>query len=135
MLAKHIHHVSFAVRDLEASREFYESVLGLQPVDRPDIGLPGAWYAAGSGQIHLIAAPEGADLGTPVGALTPLANHSAFAIESYEEALVFLKERGAEIFETKPEIGQLWIRDPDGNVIELIDPRGRGAGSSGSRAI
>ena len=130
MLAKQIHHVSFAVRDLAASRRFYESVLGLEPVDRPEIGLPGAWYAAGTGQIHLIAAPEGADVGSPPGALTPLANHSAFEIDSYEDALGFLKERGAEIFETKPEIGQLWIRDPDGNVIELIDPRGRGAGRS-----
>jgi catechol 2,3-dioxygenase-like lactoylglutathione lyase family enzyme len=130
MLAKQIHHVSFTVRDLEASRAFYESLLGLEPVERPDIGLPGAWYAAGGGQIHLIAAPEGADVGSPPGALTPIANHSAFAIESYAQALNLLKERGVEVFETKPEIGQLWIRDPDGNVIELIDPRGRGAGAS-----
>jgi catechol 2,3-dioxygenase-like lactoylglutathione lyase family enzyme len=130
MLAKRIHHVSFAVRHLETSRAFYESVLGLEPVDRPDIGLPGAWYAAGDAQIHLIAAPEGADVGAPPAKLTPLANHSAFAIDSYDAALAFLKGRGAEIFETKPEIGQLWIRDPDGNVIELIDPRGRGAGAA-----
>jgi catechol 2,3-dioxygenase-like lactoylglutathione lyase family enzyme len=130
MLAKHIHHVSFTVKDLAASRTFYETLLGLEPVERPDIGLPGAWYAAGSGQIHLIAAPEGADVGAPPGALTPIANHSAFAIESYDQALSLLKQRGVEVFETRPEIGQLWIRDPDGNVIELIDPRGRGAGAA-----
>jgi catechol 2,3-dioxygenase-like lactoylglutathione lyase family enzyme len=129
MFAKSIHHVSFAVRDLDASRAFYESVLGLEPAERPDIGLPGAWYAAGNAQIHLIAAPEGFDLGAAPDRLTPLANHCAFAIESYDESLAFLKDRGAEVFETKPEIGQLWVRDPDGNVIELIDPHGRGAGN------
>ena len=130
MLAKRVHHISFAVSDLDASCEFYESILGLTQVERPDIGLPGAWYAAGDSQVHLIARPDGADVGSPPGALTPLANHSAFAIESYATTLAFLRERGVEIFETRPEIGQLWIRDPDGNVIELIDPRGRGAGAA-----
>jgi catechol 2,3-dioxygenase-like lactoylglutathione lyase family enzyme len=128
LLAKSIHHVSFAVRDLEASCAFYEEVLGLDRVERPDLGIPGVWYAAGTGQVHLIAVPEGADLGRPPGSLTPLANHSAFAIESYAEALAFLRERGAEVFETRPEIGQLWIRDPDGNVIELIGPQSADAG-------
>jgi len=130
MLAKSVHHVSFAVSDLEKSRAFYEGLLGLEPVERPEIGLPGAWYAAGNSQVHLIATPEGATVGSPPDTLTPLANHSAFAIDDYASTLEALRERGVEIFETKPEIGQLWIRDPDGNVIELIDPRGRGAGRS-----
>ena len=129
-LAKSVHHLSFAVRDLEKSREFYEGLLGLEPVERPDIGLPGAWYAAGIGQVHLIQLPEGVEVGSPVSSLTPLANHSAFAIDDYEATLARLHERGVEVFETKAEIGQLWIRDPDGNVIELIDPRARGAGSA-----
>lgn len=128
MLAKSVHHVSFAVRDLAKSREFYEGLLGLEPVERPDLGLPGAWYAAGGSQVHLIEAPQGAPVGAPPGVLTPLANHSAFAIEDYAQTLELLRARGVEIFETRPEIGQLWIRDPDGNVIELIDPSGRGAG-------
>ena len=130
MLAKSVHHLSFAVRDLEKSRAFYEGLLGLTAIERPDIGLPGAWYAAGAGQVHLIQLPDGAEVGMPVAKLTPLANHSAFSIEDYEATLALLRERDIEVFETKPEIGQLWIRDPDGNVIELIDPRARGAGAS-----
>lgn len=130
MIAKAVHHVSFAVRDLEKSRAFYQDLLGLEPIERPDIGLPGAWYAAGNGQVHLIETPPGAQVGEPPGSLTPLANHCAFAIDDYAATLAFLKDRGIETFQTKPEIGQLWVRDPDGNVIELIDPRGRGAGPS-----
>lgn len=128
MIAKAVHHVSFAVRDLDRSRAFYQDLLGLEPIERPAIGLPGAWYAAGDGQVHLIETPAGARVGAPPASLTPLANHCAFAIDDYEATLAVLKDRGVETFETKPEIGQLWIRDPDGNVIELIDPRGRGAG-------
>ena len=130
MLAKNVHHISFAVSDLEKSRAFYQDLLGLEPIDRPEMGLRGAWYAAGNSQVHLIATPEGVQVGTPPESLTPLANHSAFAIEDYAATLEYLKERGAEILETKPEIGQLWIRDPDGNVIELIDQHGRGPGTS-----
>ena len=31
-----------------------------------------------------------------------------------------LKARGVEVLETSAERGQLWVRDPDGNVLELI---------------
>ena len=130
MLAKNVHHISFAVSDLEKSRAFYQDLLGLEPIDRPEMGLQGAWYSAGNSQVHLIATPEGVQVGSPPESLTPLANHSAFAIEDYTATVAYLKERGAEILETKPEIGQLWIRDPDGNIIELIDQHGRGPGKS-----
>ena len=65
MLARRVHHVSFAVRDLARAREFYEGILGLRSIARPDLGLPGVWYAAGEGEIHLIQAPAGASVGAP----------------------------------------------------------------------
>jgi len=123
MLAKRVHHVSFAVRDLEKSREFYEGILGLEKIARPDIGLPGVWYGAGEGQIHLIQTPSGMSVGAPPERLTPLANHCAFEIEDYEKSVSELKRRGVPVLETRTEMGQLWIQDPDGNVIELIRPR------------
>lgn len=128
-IARNVHHISFAVRDLERSVAFYRDLLGLEPAPRPDLGIPGAWLAAGNGQVHLIQVPEGAPVGTPPESLSPIANHQAFAIDDYATALATLKARGVEVLETRPEQGQMWIRDPDGNVIELIDPRGRGAGA------
>ena len=124
MISAKVHHLSYSVRHLERSRRFYQDVLGFEEIERPDLGLPGAWYRAGDVEVHLIAAPEGADVGKPPAALTPLANHQAFAIEDYGKTLQWLEARGVEVLGTSPERGQMWIRDPDGNVIELIVPGG-----------
>jgi catechol 2,3-dioxygenase-like lactoylglutathione lyase family enzyme len=127
VIARGIHHVSFAVSDLERSRRFYEDVLELESIPRPEMGLAGAWYRAGDGEVHLIATPPGADVGATPSRLTPLANHSAFAIDDYAKTLDRLKARGAEVLETDARRGQMWVRDPDGNVLELIVPPARGA--------
>ena len=120
MLANGVHHLSFTVTDLERSRAFYEGVMGLETIPRPDIGIGGIWYSAGNAEIHLIEVP-GDD--KPQTKLTPRANHSAFAIDDYQRVLEQLKRLGIETLETSPERGQMWIRDPDGNVLELIAPR------------
>jgi len=120
MIARGIHHVSFAVSDLEKSRRFYEDVLELEPIPRPEMGIAGVWYRAGACEVHLIVTPAGADVGRAPGRLTPLANHSAFAIDDYAKTLERLEARGAEVLQTDARRGQMWVRDPDGNVLELI---------------
>lgn len=117
------HHVSFSVADLARSRRFYGSLLGLEEIARPAMGLDGAWYRAGDGEIHLIARPPGVDVGAPPPRTTPLANHFALAIEDYDEAVAALRRAGLEPIEAGRANGQLWIADPDGNVIELIVAR------------
>jgi catechol 2,3-dioxygenase-like lactoylglutathione lyase family enzyme len=122
MKARGVHHVSFTVRDLECSKSFYGGLLGLESIARPDLGIGGVWYRAGASEVHLIAVPgeRGAGSEQP---LTPLANHAAFAIDDYATALAELEARGLDVTRTSPERGQLWVQDPDGNVIELIVPR------------
>jgi glyoxylase I family protein len=122
MIAKHVHHISFAVSDLERSRAFYENVLGLETIERPDFGLAGVWYRAGQAEVHLIQKPEGVDTGQPPDKLSPIANHQAFAIEDYDAALEKLQSHGLEVLEIGANRGQMWVADPDGNVIELIAP-------------
>ncbi len=116
------HHMSFPVRDLARSRAFYEGVLGLAAIHRPALGIPGMWYRAGACEIHLIETPPGVDLGVPAPTLTPLARHAAFAVKDYEATLKHLREHLAEVLATSPQRGQIWVRDPDGHVLEFIVP-------------
>jgi catechol 2,3-dioxygenase-like lactoylglutathione lyase family enzyme len=116
------HHVSFSVADLDASKHFYGSVLGLAEIPRPAMGLGGAWYRAGETEVHLIVRPDGVDTGTPPTKLTPVADHAAFQIDDYDGAVAHLRSAGLDVLETNRKLGQLWVRDPDGHVIEFIVP-------------
>ena len=118
------HHVSFAVRDLAASRRFYGEMLGFGEIARPSFGVAGTWYRIGDTEVHLIEAPAGFETGSPPPKLSPLANHAAFQIDDYDAAVAALRAHGLEVLETSAELGQLWVRDPDGNVIELISRPG-----------
>jgi catechol 2,3-dioxygenase-like lactoylglutathione lyase family enzyme len=123
MKLQRLHHASFPVTNLERSMDFYGRVLGLEQIERPALPFPGAWYRAGECEVHLIVPFEGTDVGKPPQQLNPLAPHTAFAIEDYDSVRKRLDGEGIEVLEAGPEIGQMWVRDPDGNVIELIVQR------------
>jgi len=118
-----LNHVSFPVRDLERSLRFYRDVLGLAPIPRPDLPFPGAWLGGNGIQVHLIVPPEGAPLGSPPPSLNPLGGHVAFGVDSYDAVVEALHAAGVETLEAGSQVGQLWIRDPDGHLIELIEAR------------
>lgn len=57
-------HAGLLVSDLPTARAFYESVLGLGRLSRPDLPYPGEWYALNAHQqLHLMQLP-GPDLHT-----------------------------------------------------------------------
>ncbi|HEY2776126.1 MAG TPA: VOC family protein [Candidatus Binatia bacterium] len=117
-----VDHVSFAVRDLDASLHFYCEVLGLEKAPRPDLGFAGAWLTVGDAQVHLLQVPDGFDGGTPPPALNPIASHAAFGIDDYAGTRDMLRQRGHDLFELEAS-GQMWVKDPDGYIIELIAAR------------
>jgi glyoxylase I family protein len=120
MIPRALHHVSFSIADLERSLRFYEGVLGLEQIERPNFPFAGAWLRVGDAELHLIVPPAGVDVGGQPPSLNPLARHAAFAIDDYASVLAALKSAGLAVLETNPELGQMWVRDPDGNIIELI---------------
>ena len=119
MLARAVNHISFAVADLERSLAFYRDLLGLAEVPRPDLPVAGAWLGVGAAQVHLIVVPPGVEVGGKPPALNPIDCHAAFSVADYGETLAALRARGLEVLETGPENGQMWVRDPDGHIIEL----------------
>ena len=120
-IARSVNHVSFPVRDLARSLTFYRDLLGLEIVPRPDFGIDGAWLGAGNAQIHLIVTMDGMQVDTPPPTLNPAASHLAFTTDDYAATLARMQAASLEVLAAGPEVGQMWVRDPDGHVIELID--------------
>jgi catechol 2,3-dioxygenase-like lactoylglutathione lyase family enzyme len=57
MTIRALNHFTIMSKDLDASREFYCGVLGMEVGPRPQMNFPGLWlYAAGVPILHLIGA-------------------------------------------------------------------------------
>lgn len=131
-----IHHVSVVVSDLEKSRAFYREILGLREIERPKFSFPGAWFAVGEAQqLHLIVHPNST---FRVGkGLDTRDLHFAMRVGDYWSTVEFLRGKGyhedAEdvfrkiIVNPKATAGfpQMYILDPDRNVIEINAERER----------
>lgn len=113
-------HVGIHVDDVATSESFYRDVLGLEPIDRPDLGFPGAWLRIGAAQeLHLIGKNSSPDC-------PPRERHFAMTIEDAGAWARWLSERGITIDgpRTRPDGAiQIFLRDPDGHVIELLEKR------------
>jgi glyoxylase I family protein len=115
MRLRRLDHASVRITDLARSRAFYEGLLGLGQAPRPDLGFPGSWYEVGGSQLHLI------QQGKMLDGIDPTDPHVAFEVESLADVKRALEARGIAFLEFGGS--QLWIRDPDGNVVELCERR------------
>ena len=121
-----LHHVSVCVTDVERAKRFYRDVLGLVELPRPPLPFGGAWYALGPHQqLHLIAHEAPRTLrGTT--AIDGRDGHLALRVASYDAALAHLTAHGVPCVEAPVNMtpwAQIYITDPDGNVIELNTDR------------
>ena len=115
-----LHHVTIPVRDLERSKRFYGELLGLQQLDRPPFGFPGAWYALGDGQLHLVA--DGGGTFRADDHVNRRDSHFAIRVESFDEAVELLRSSRLAIKVDRHSVTgfpQLYVVDPDGHVIEV----------------
>ena len=124
-----LQHCGLVVADLERSRRFYGEALGLEEVPRPpNFTFAGAWFRSGDDEIHLLAE---ADTTGRAGALDPgpsaaygLSTHLAFEVEDLAAACARLEEHGVALIGGPMPRGdgvvQVFLRDPDGYVVELF---------------
>ena len=115
-----LNHVMIRVRDLEASIRFYGEVLGLKQIARPAFDFPGAWFALGRQELHLIGDPQRP---TPHPGN---AHHFALRTDDTAVARRELEARGWTKLrgpQRRPDGAiQLFVTDPDGYLIELMSP-------------
>lgn len=123
---KYIDHVTIIVRNVQASRDFYVGILGMDEVERPSFNFGGAWFQAGATLVHLI---EEHDASGPAGFPSELLkkssrnHHFAFEVDDAAAAAEKLKELGFTLVDEpkkRPDGAvQMFVTDPDGHVIEL----------------
>ena len=115
-----LNHASFIVANTEISLVFYCEILGLQQVERPDLGFPGAWLQLGAQQLHLLELDNPDPItGRPVhGGRDRHVALNALALAPVQEAL-----NKAGVVYTMSISGRraLFCRDPDGNAVEIIE--------------
>ena len=118
-------HVNLCVTDPEAAREFYEGKLGLEVLPRPDFGggFGGYWFRLGNSQLHLSRVKKMPDWNEAFP-------HVAIYIptDEFESTVETLKSRGVDFFMDIREredfgvgVKTAFVKDPDGNVIEMTD--------------
>jgi catechol 2,3-dioxygenase-like lactoylglutathione lyase family enzyme len=111
--------VNLSVDDVEAARDFYGRVLGLEPAPRPDDagGRPGCWFHIGPCELH-VSLEVGADNASSK-------RHIALEVDDLGAWRRRLSDARCPIEEGRPVPGveRFFARDPAGNRVELFSRR------------
>ena len=123
---QNILHISLKTADVPATVEFYRDVLGMTEVDRPAFDFPGAWLAtpppAGGILIHLYGGESALNANGVVPTGGGAIDHVAIGGAGFQEMRQKLMAAGKPWRQNIPPGTQLWqlfVRDPNGVLIEL----------------
>lgn len=115
---RQIQHCSLVVQDLERSAAFYRDILGLTEIEIPSTfkpaGLNVRWFQLGTQQVHILLGTENQP---------DSQQHLALQVDDAQAARLWMKEHGLEIQEAVliPGADRFFIRDPDHNLMEIIE--------------
>ncbi len=110
-------HVAILVSDLERAKLFYGGILGLEQKPRPNLESPGVWYDLGGElELHLIVTTQHL---APASQRPNKDSHLALAVADLDLIKRDLSDADVPFREGSTVPPQLFVRDPDGNLIEL----------------
>ena len=113
-------HFNIRTRDLKGTVRFYQDILGLENGARPNFAFPGAWlYSEGRAVVHLVDISPTDEAQKPDSGVV---HHVAFISRGFAGMQQRLQARGVEFEARQVPGGELWqifIRDPNGVMIEL----------------
>jgi len=150
MPISHIEHYLIAADDMDATRDWYCGVLGMQEGWHPDFGFPVYWlYLGGRDVVHISQSAKHASpnqktyLGRTAqdtGAGTGAIDHIAFRATGLAATVAHLRSSGVEFKERRANgqaLYQLFMFDPNGIKVELnfdaADARGMQPEVTGAR--
>jgi catechol 2,3-dioxygenase-like lactoylglutathione lyase family enzyme len=125
-----LEHYLVLTQDIDATRDFYVNVLGLQNGFRPPLGFPGHWVYIGATPVIHIAEwvtytarqrGKNAFVTSPAEGTGPV-DHIAFGAEDYAGTLARIRSHGVAVRENNNPtniVRQLFIFDPNGVQIEI----------------
>jgi catechol 2,3-dioxygenase-like lactoylglutathione lyase family enzyme len=132
MPISHIEHYLIAADDMDRTRDWYRSVLGMEEGWHPDFGFPVCWlYLGGRDAVHITQSAKHASqnqiayLGRSAqdtGAGTGAIDHIAFRATGLAETMARLRSGGVEFNERRANgqaLYQLFLFDPNGIKVEI----------------
>jgi len=135
------HHVSVCATDLDRARAFYGGRLGLKEIPRPAFDFPGIWYSLGGDlQLHIILNDQLVRPAAEREKIVARYPHFALWSEDVDGTARRIEELGLvcrDVISGPTGLRQLFVKDPDGNMIEFLGPSTSAAarlraGSAGS---
>lgn len=115
-----LHHVQLAMPEggETAARAFFVGVLGMCEVPKPAAlrGRGGCWFGSGAARLHL---------GVEAAFAPARKAHPAFRVDSLARMIARLEATGTAFTrgEDLPGVSRVFVHDPFGNRIELLEQR------------
>ncbi len=117
-----LQHLAINVNDLDAARAFYGEVLGLAELPRPAAvaeQFRSIWYLLGNAELHVVENPDFKPLKSPLGP------HFAISCDDFTRVCERIAAQWDDVLfgpaKGMDGIGRLVVRDPTGNMVEVID--------------
>jgi lactoylglutathione lyase/glyoxylase I family protein len=133
---KQLAHVCILAHDLEATRRFYEDVLGLDiAFNFLRNGEVFGFYLNAGGRSHVeVFQRDGTSFDE-----TNQINHLCLEVESIDDAIAHIEGQGVELMRPKKkgvdETWQCWVRDPNGVKVEIFEYTGASAQFTGGDRV